>query len=509
MLLRASCTSRDSTPINADGVLFSGAVTGATGFRKTNVSAYDPRKGQVVWTASAMAANYDTTGFSQLLPTPDGGVVVITKQRQVDEFGAPTIPTTPKTTITHINKDGLRSTPIQLAVEDGSGNAYGNSNFAVDVAGKLAVVRGLTIQRNSSPYNVPALDIYALNPATGVVSYHETMTGNLNGNDGGIYGFRLQTLSSGLTIGPNTLYLPIEECVSSCYGNDLKLYPIEVDGLGLDYPRGAVIARSPRASSYVALGDSFSSGEGVTPFEADTALPGENTCHRSDYAYAKTIAGSSPNIPSLGTNGFRACSGAVTTNVTDLEQWNEGIQLDWWPDNSTQLVTMTIGGNDIGFSDFAKACVLSTCDAGTTVYNSATNKISNELPNKLKETYKRILAYAPNADIYVMDYPYVVPEKSVSDPDDDRCFYLKGGSTKWADAISDVRDDTPGNQRLHYVPVNTADSPFNGHQVCGVEGTSFFQNIDQAMNNEAYVFHPNKNGQDAYATILAAAINAG
>jgi lysophospholipase L1-like esterase len=242
-------------------------------------------------------------------------------------------------------------------------------------------------------------------------------------------------------------------------------------------------------------------------------------------AYPQLIAGSSPNIPSLGTDGFRACSGAVTTNVTDLAQWNESIQLDWWPDATTQVVTLTIGGNDIGFADFAKACVntQSSCAINSAAYNTALGKINNELPAKLEATYKRILAYAPNAQIYVIGYPQVAPVKVSTDPLDPECIYLADGGTRWSEAqavrdittklnakvqtkVNDVRAMNVDYQRLHFVEVNGSGSPFSGHEVCGTSGTSFFLNVDQVVNNMAYVFHPNALGQEAYAELVEAAI---
>lgn len=59
-------------------------------------------------------------------------------------------------------------------------------------------------------------------------------------------------------------------------------------------------------------------------------------------------------------------------------------------------------------------------DFGTTAYNTSLDKINNALPGALEATYKRILAYAPNAKIYVLGYPQVVANKSVSDADDIR-----------------------------------------------------------------------------------------
>jgi hypothetical protein len=73
--------------------------------------------------------------------------------------------------------------------------------------------------------------------------------------------------------------------------------------------------RSTVALRYIALGDSFSSGEGVPPFRpgTDQYLPLRDTCHRSFRGYPALIAGrrSSP-----GTWGFWACSGALTSDMT-------------------------------------------------------------------------------------------------------------------------------------------------------------------------------------------------
>jgi hypothetical protein len=295
----------------------------------------------------------------------------------------------------------------------------------------------------------------------------------------------------------------------------------------MDYPRGSVLTTTPRPSSaYIALGDSFSSGEGVEPFETGTDVPNLNMCHRSEDAYAKLLV-AEHGAPSLGSDGFRACSGAVTTNITDAPQWNEGIQLDWWPDPTTQLVTLTIGGNDIGFTDFGQACVFldTSCAIDSAAYNTALSKINNELPGKLEETYKQVLEYAPNAEIYVVGYPHIAPIKTASDPLDIECLYLYDGGTNWADAqgardivtrlndkieekVNDVRALDTGNTRLHFVEVDGVGSPFASHEICGSNSTSWFQNVDQAVvNHQSYVFHPNALGQEGYASIIDTAID--
>src|SRR5207249_4145326 len=78
---------------------------------------------------------------------------------------------------------------------------------------------------------------------------------------------------------------------------------------------GVAGSGSVRPLRYVALGDSFSAGEGVPPFRKGTNryLPPRNRCHRSYRAYPALVAGrrSSPGIW-----GFWACSGARLRDLT-------------------------------------------------------------------------------------------------------------------------------------------------------------------------------------------------
>jgi GDSL-like Lipase/Acylhydrolase family len=128
---------------------------------------------------------------------------------------------------------------------------------------------------------------------------------------------------------------------------------------------------------YVALGDSFSAGEGVKPF-----LDPTNDCHRSYLAYPLQIE--QPGHPGksiwlrssegeLGLAwGFQACSGATTSNfLTDgrfgdpLPQLEPNRVGDVNNDNDlpvdahTSLVTFTIGGNDLEFAEVLKFCYFS------------------------------------------------------------------------------------------------------------------------------------------------------
>jgi len=97
--------------------------------------------------------------------------------------------------------------------------------------------------------------------------------------------------------------------------------------------------------SYVALGDSYSSGVGTGSYTLDS------TCKRSVYAYpylyTQKHAGTSLT--------FVACSGAKTSDVLAIQVQSVT--------KSTTLVTMTVGGNDIGFANLIYQCTLSNCSA--------------------------------------------------------------------------------------------------------------------------------------------------
>jgi flagellar hook assembly protein FlgD/fibronectin type 3 domain-containing protein len=130
-------------------------------------------------------------------------------------------------------------------------------------------------------------------------------------------------------------------------------------------------------SRYVALGDSFSSGEGVPVFEPNTdeapiwlsgsitEWMGLNTCHRSARgSYSRILSASPPPGTLLEPATFAACSGAVTADLLEPNAANPGepAQVDAVND-FTDLVTLTMGGNDVDFAGIAGSCMLGNCTA--------------------------------------------------------------------------------------------------------------------------------------------------
>ncbi len=114
-------------------------------------------------------------------------------------------------------------------------------------------------------------------------------------------------------------------------------------------------------TQYVALGDSFQSGEGAGAYLPLTDVNG-NKCHRSAYAYPRRLVDA--GVVTLNLD-FGACSGAVINDLAvsynpNQPPYTDGIaQLDRLS-SSTKLVTLGIGGNDMKFAEVLESCVKGT-----------------------------------------------------------------------------------------------------------------------------------------------------
>jgi lysophospholipase L1-like esterase len=304
--------------------------------------------------------------------------------------------------------------------------------------------------------------------------------------------------------------------------------PIFLNTFPVDYPvgyEGAVIESEdvPPAPTYVAMGDSYSSGEGNAPFMSETDVDGINECHRSNQAYPQLLQ----NDPDLETGHmqFVACSGATTSHVrnggTYDNHYGEGPQMDALS-GDIEVVTLTVGGNDVGFKDFVTGCAIALCTQGTSAYTDITDNInSTEFSDNLHSTYLEILTNALNADLYIINYPYVVKEK----PNDGCDVFEPNLSSNDAAAeqvtsllnaaIYDVYEDLKNDSyyaaytdRLHFVDVNLQGSPFEGHDLCP-DGTyptylaPYFYDHDAVLYfGDPRAFHPNVAGQAAYKQII-------
>src|SRR5215212_4227350 len=147
---------------------------------------------------------------------------------------------------------------------------------------------------------------------------------------------------------------------------------LAVAGVALAPPASAAEAPRPLAG----LGDSYSSGEANPPF--DPAAPG---CDRSADAWP-LLAAAMLGRPATNL----ACSGAQTKDVVQPYK-NQPAQVDALAALRPRpgVVTITIGGNDAGFSTVTGACVLTDCVENGAVA-AARRTIVTVLPGRLLHT---------------------------------------------------------------------------------------------------------------------------
>ncbi|WP_411080023.1 SGNH/GDSL hydrolase family protein [Streptomyces sp. cmx-18-6] len=239
-----------------------------------------------------------------------------------------------------------------------------------------------------------------------------------------------------------------------------------VAALGVAGPAAA--ADSAAAGGYVALGDSYSSGVGAGDY-----LPDSGDCRRSTNAYPQLWAAA--NSPA--SFAFVACSGATTSSVASgqLGALNA----------STSLVSVTAGGNDVGFADVMQDCVLQSEAVCVNSVNAAISRMNGTLPGSLDSLYAGIRAGAPGAQVVVLGYPR---------------FYQLSGScvaglteTERA-AINDASDVLNGVLAKRAADAGFTFSSvvdeFTGHELCS--GDPWLHSVTVPVYNS---YHPKAAGQ--------------
>jgi lysophospholipase L1-like esterase len=147
-----------------------------------------------------------------------------------------------------------------------------------------------------------------------------------------------------------------------------------------------------RGELYVALGSSIASGYGISV---------QSACGRSSRDYPQLVA---------AKFGLKlvdvTCGAAVIPNVVDTKQGTFPPQIDAVTAD-TKLITISVGGNDIGFNGTALAC-----GDPATVCKAPANLDAElaALPGQLQSMVAKIRAKAPSARIVFVTYPREMPE---------------------------------------------------------------------------------------------------
>lgn len=174
-------------------------------------------------------------------------------------------------------------------------------------------------------------------------------------------------------------------------------------------PAAPVGAERPGPLRYVALGDSYSAASGVLP--VNPLDPTAVQCARSTRNYPQVIA---KKIGARVTDV--TCGAAETGDFRGSQQLGVAPQLDALRRN-TQLVTMTIGGNDSGvfLNSIVQCGVAGATTAGQgspckdQYGDSFVQTIRNRTFPALKKALRDVHRKAPRARVAILGYPQILP----------------------------------------------------------------------------------------------------
>lgn len=242
---------------------------------------------------------------------------------------------------------------------------------------------------------------------------------------------------------------------------------------------------------YVALGDSYSAASGVLP--VDLSAP---QCLRSVRNYPHVIASATGAQFTDVT-----CGAAETSHFFESQYPGVAPQLDA-VEQDTQLVTMTIGGNDSGvFINTILACGaagLSTLGQGSPCKDrygtSFEDTIKTTTYPSLVNALDAVRAKAPAARVAILGYPWIMPASG-------GCFtkmpvakgdvpYVRGIQATLNDAVRRAAATTGAT----YVNLDMAS---NGHDACQPIGVRWVEPVLQGTN--PVIVHPNALGESAMA----------
>ncbi|MFJ9347556.1 SGNH/GDSL hydrolase family protein [Streptomyces sp. NPDC101237] len=254
-----------------------------------------------------------------------------------------------------------------------------------------------------------------------------------------------------------------------------------------------------RGIRYAALGDSYTSGP-VIPTQVDA------DCARSDHNYPSLVAAA------RHVSAFKdvSCAGATTAEMWKAQGTN-GPQLDAVR-RDTDLVTVQIGGNDIGFGSIIGTCAtLGATDlAGNPCqryYNASgtdqlTVRIAQTAP-KVDKVLRAVRARAPHARILVVGYPDLLPD------DGSGCYPTVPFAAKDFPYLRDVGKRL--NLMLRLVAAwngaGYADTygPTVGHDMCKAPADRWIEPLQPA--SPAAPAHPNAKGEAAMAGAVLARLD--
>jgi lysophospholipase L1-like esterase len=417
------------------------------------------------------------------------------------------------------------SRPPDLTLKDADGKqlAINPQTMAFSEDGSWMVVE--TLSGSFVRINLASLDMMAFAPAFGTQGSPGLLKSQVTVSSDGHYVAISNKEAGSLKVydltncGLKTAGLLPQDCAAYDYQpfitrkvagfQDMKHLRFVNDGLlsfevqASDPASSGVYELAPTGSitsliDYLALGDSYTSGEGAFDYLAGTDTS-DDRCHLSVHAYPLLLT---QDIFSGAGSHSVACSGAKindvgSTNpsyrgqvrgVGSLQQLQQSqaallgsIMSDYSPGYVAQqrflqqyqpaITTVSIGGNDIGFGDILQHCVaphISAHHSANTCFSTyeerleVTNLIGRTVPRWIA-LYKQLLHEAPGTTLYVIGYPQIVYDQG-------NCalnVHLDAAELEFSEELIDYLNgaikqatDAAG---VHYIDISQA---LVGHRLC-------------------------------------------
>ncbi len=317
---------------------------------------------------------------------------------------------------------------------------------------------------------------------------------------------------------------------------------------------------------YSALGDSYSSGEGLEDNDDEDYLPGYGDfpkCHRADRAYPALLRATGGSAALTSSNiefEFLACTGArtysVVRNVDTLRNLSPGERGDATgpapgvpvsPDRrqgqmlgeiestgEVDLITMTIGGNDAQWTEVVSECFFeASVESDHDCFDGINTFPGTDIPldawveerlgivaSRVRTTVQDLHAIAPEATIVLVGYPQLMPESD----EEQECGKLdprfagrkllskteQNDIRAYVAQLDDELSDLAGEIGVHYVSVI---DEFAGHEICGNDGEwlnalsldwngFLWDDVRDIKTPDPGSFHPNSKGHEGYARAI-------
>lgn len=277
----------------------------------------------------------------------------------------------------------------------------------------------------------------------------------------------------------------------------------------------------PMACRYVALGDSFAAGEELFPFDDDHTSPPAR-CHRSARAYPRLLTWPEGHQPVIE---HWACSRAGLHDLTgspDGPAQFDRVAPAASPSTNTSLVTLTVGGNEIGFRDIVTACVHTGAWFGlganpryepacrASLHASISGKLRN-LETRLPAVLVDLRHRAPRATVLVVGYPALVPSTPTNGCEGEithtdgvavgfgAVWAVSPDNTRWlAEVLTELNRILASATREAGIAFVGVSGAFAGHGTCARDPWIRGVVVDGTEPSE-FSFHPTSAGQVAIA----------